>query len=346
MMPKVVVDKQLSDTLKSMRLERKIQAKELAEKWGKTASYVSKLENGVVKSIEYRELITYLRIVVGKSSDEYIDELVKTVNYKFSKADIDNLLWMDNFDTVFRRIPVPINYVSDINNLMTEKGITISQLVDQINSNEFMPKALRDDAKKPSNIWFHDSSGTYIKMSVNHSEMAQLLSGEKKKQNYVFLLATTLYLFRLIDYADTETFFVSTEQYNELKKKATAYLENYKIYTSFRKITVISQANSPSEIEEKLSHHDNENMKIVRETYEGLVFYSEFDVASANILLKQFNANMQWDSPFIMEIAGMPFSELDNCSHRIKQDIINQIRKILDDALEIPENERRMEKYS
>ncbi|MBQ9197917.1 MAG: helix-turn-helix transcriptional regulator [Clostridia bacterium] len=345
-MPKVVVDKKLSDTLKAMRLERSIQAKELAEKWGKTASYISKLENGIVKSIDYQELIKCLRIIVGKNSDEYIDELVKTVNYKFSASEIDELLWMDNFDMVFRRIPIPTDYVSCINNMMIENGITVTQLVDQINTNEFMPKQLRENEKIPTNIWMHDSGGTYIKMSVDYNAMENMLSREKKKQNYVFLLATTLYLFRLIDYASIETYAITSDQYSELKKKATEYLETYKIYTSFRKQAVISQANSSREIEEKLSQHDKDNLKIVRDVYEGIAFFSDFDVASANILLKQFNANMQWDSPFIMEIAGMPFSELGNCSHRIKQDIINQIRKILDDTLEIPENERRMEKYS
>ena len=345
-MPKVVVDKKLADTLKAMRLERNFPAKELAEKWGKTASYVSKLENGIVKSIDYQELIKCLRIIVGKSSDEYIDELVKTVNYKFSTSEIKEFLWMDNFDMVFRRIPVSDDYISCIKNMMEENGITITRLVDQINTNEFLPIALREDEKKPTNIWLHDAGGTYIKMSVDSSTLESMLSKKQKKQNYVFLLATTLYLFRLIDYASIETYAINSDQYAELHKKAKDFLETYKIYTSFRKQEVISQAHSSQEIEEKLSQHDKENLKIVQDVYAGIAFFSDFDVESANALLKQFNTNMQWDSPFIMAIAGMPFSELDNCSHRIKQDIINQIKKILDDALEIPENERRMEKYT
>lgn len=345
-MPKIIVDTKLAETLKSMRIDRKLPAKELAAKWGKSASYLSKLENGTIKSIELDDLVHCLKLIVGtESSDEFIAELTKTVTFKYTKDEIDQLLWMGNFDEVYRRIPVPEGFIAAATELLQTHDISPAQLVDQINTNEFMPQQLRDDPKVPTNVWVGGVDGTYVKMQLTYSDIERLLSREKKKSNYITLFAIVIYLFRLIDYAQIETYTVNSDEYNTLAKKARAYLESFRIYTLTRKANLVEQANSEQEIGEKLSLYDRENLRIIEDVHDALAFYSDFDVATANQQIKQFTENLHWDSPFIMQIAGLPFDKLGQCSFRIKKSIIMQIKQIIDETLDIPEEQRRLEQY-
>ena len=152
-------------------------------------------------------------------------------------------------------------------------------------------------------------------------------------------------MFRLIDYAHIETYAFSSDDYSTIAKKARGYLESFRIYTLTRKANLVEQANSEQEIGEKLSFYDRENLRIIEEVHDALVFYSDFDVALANHQIKQFTENLHWDSPFIMQIAGLPFDKLGQCSYRIKKNIILQIKQIFDEALDIPEEQRRLEQY-
>lgn len=345
-MPKIIIDKELADTLKSMRIERKMQAKTLADKWGKKPPYISKLENGLIKSIEVEDLIKCLQIIVGTDNhDEFIEELLKTVSFKFTKKEIDEMLWIDNFDTVYRRIPIPEGLVTDIVTRMQSHGISVSHLVDQINSNEFISESMREDTKLPYNEWFNSSDRPCIKMKLTYSDVERILNRKSRKANYVTLLAICLYLTRLIEYPQESTYSISFDVYYQMKQQVTSYLESHRIYTLSRKVELIKQAENEEEIHERLSLHDQENIEIIQDAHQALIFYSNYDVATANETIKQFAQNMHWDSPFIMQIAGMPFSELDQCSYHIKRTIIEQIRKILEDTMKIPADERRMERY-
>lgn len=347
-MPKVIVDKQLADTLKTMRQERSMPARQLAEEWGKSPSYVSKLENGTIKSIEQEELIQCLRIIVGNTLDDsYIDELFKTVSYKYSQKEIEDLLWLYNFESVYRRIPVPKDIVMDINMQMSKNSITLEQLIDKINGNEFLPAALNADKQSPTNIWirYKDDSeeGTYIKMCLSIDKVQAILERKADISNYVTLLAVVLYLFRIIDYPYVDT--LTTEQGDALNRKARKFLEEHKIYTLTRKKQLLEEAETEEQINEKLSKYDGDNRHIINAVIEGLVFYSDFDVASANEEISSFTKNLHWDSPFIMQIAGMPFYQLKDCSFRVKKQILAKIEGVFEEYMGMPEKERRMEEY-
>lgn len=349
-MPKVIVDKQLAETLKTMRQERSLPARELADKWGKSPSYISKLENGVIKTIEQEELVQVLRLIVGSTEDDsFIEELFKTVSYKYTRQEIDEMLWFYNFESVYRRIPLPEEMVDDISEKMEEHCISSEQLVKFINSNAFLPDEIKNDDKYPFNIWInHKSSdnteGTYIKMLVRLEKVNGILRHEIKKANYVTILSMVLYLFRILDFGNELV--LTAEQNDLLGKKARNYLENYKIYTLARKKQLVEEAETEEQINEKLSKYDGDNRQIVGEVLDGLLFYSEFDVEIANEQISEFTKNLQWDSPFIMQIAGLPFNKLNDCSYRVKRQMLKRIREIFEEVADMPEKERRMEEYN
>ena len=60
-MPRAVVTPELTEILRSIRLQNKIQAKLLAEHIGKSPAYISKLESGNIQTIDTRELYMILQ---------------------------------------------------------------------------------------------------------------------------------------------------------------------------------------------------------------------------------------------------------------------------------------------
>lgn len=347
-MPKVIVDKQLADTLKTMRQERNMPARQLAEEWGKSPSYISKLENGIIKTIDQDDLVQCLRIIVGNAADDsYIDELFKTVSYKFSPKELEELLWLYNFESVYRRIPVSEEIVEEINKLLSDNNIALEQLLDRINGNEFLPEALKTDDNCPLNVWirYKDDAdeGTFIKMSISIDSIRSLLDRKRRTSNYITLQAIVLYLYRIIDYPNVEL--LTEQQKNVLNGKVLKFLENHKIYTLAKKKRLVEEAENDEQINEKLSKYDGENRHIINEVIESLVFYSDYDVVSANEEISSFTENLLWDSPFIMQIAGMPFYQLKNCSFRVKKQMLAKIQGVFEEFMEMPEKERRMEEY-
>ena len=108
-MPKTPVTLELAATLKTVRTEKGIQAQTLAEHIGKSNAYITKLEKAELKFIDNDLLDQIFAFIMGDDTDSDIiakktQELTKQ---NLSDEKIDDQLWFVNFDTVYRRLPIP-----------------------------------------------------------------------------------------------------------------------------------------------------------------------------------------------------------------------------------------------
>ncbi len=343
-MAKIIVDQGLSETIKSIRTQNSIPAKDLAEALGRSRSYVSKLESGGIASIDSEELIKCLKFISEETEfNEIVDRVFKTVSIRFSQQERDRMLWLDNFDMVYRMIPIPEGFSQTYSRILRENGITIEELATAINENIFIPEEILKNPNVPIEQWFSNGESSYIKMNVSPERIRTILSGKKEKSNYITLLAIVLYTLRLTEYKNVKEF--NQPVGDEIRTKARDTLEYYKIYTLSRKTEMIEKAANAQEVYERLSKHDIENVDIMQQFNPLLYLYSYYDIASANKLIGGFTKNMEWDAPFIMEIAGLPFYKLENSSFRLKKELLDKIRDLLKDALNLPEAEKRREEY-
>ena len=343
-MAKVVVDKGLAETIKAIRTQNGVASKDLADALGKSRSYVSKLEASEIHTIDSEILIRCFKFISKEEElDEILEQVFKTVSIKYSRKEIEQMLWIDNFDTVYRRIPVPMGFVETYRRQLEESGISYETLAEEINKNLFIPDTERQLASIPYNEWYQSGKNTYIKMKVFPEQIEALLTGKWKKTNYVFLLAIVLYYLRLTEYHEIVEF--DPKLTEEIEKKAQKLLEDYKVYTFSRKGEIVEQAVNSQELLDRLSSHEVENANVIGQFNPLLYLYSYYDVEAANRLIKEFTDNMVWDAPFIMEIAGLPFHKLENSSFRLKKELLNKIRELLNDAMNLPEAEKRREEY-
>ena len=116
-MSRAIVTPELADTLREIRIENGIQAKDLATHINKSAAFISRLEHRAIQTVDTDDLYAMLSYILTDSSnsEEILEKIYDSLRFKFTKDEIENFLWFTNFDTVERQIPVPESLIDIIN---------------------------------------------------------------------------------------------------------------------------------------------------------------------------------------------------------------------------------------
>jgi transcriptional regulator with XRE-family HTH domain len=349
-MAKIVFTNELACTIKTLRIENGMSAKQLANNIAKSSSYITKLEKGEIHSIDEEGLLQILKLILGDQEDTeiIIDSVFKTLSYKYTTDEIKEFLWFHNFDTVIRQIPVPETFYIQINQLMADHNISIEYLTKRINSNEFIPdKSVCDTQKYPPNVWFdckiNGKNESYILMQVQEEQIRKLLNGSIAECNYVTLLAIVLYINKIIIYGEQKNLESSME--DELNQKAKDFLATFRILTLTDKQRRIDSAKTKAEQELALSEYDIENIELMNAMLSFFSVHSTFDIKTANADISSFVKNLEWDTAFMMRMVALPFFELAKSSFRIKKAVLSEIEKTIQMYLELSPAERSVEEY-
>ena len=92
-MPRAIVTPELTETLRGIRLQNKIQAKNLAAHIGKSPAFISKLESGNIQTIDTKELYSILQFISGEnSSTELAEQIYASLRFKYSSKEIEEQL--------------------------------------------------------------------------------------------------------------------------------------------------------------------------------------------------------------------------------------------------------------
>lgn len=162
--------------LKNFRIENKVTAKSITEKFEKAPSYVSKLENGDIKKIDGELLIQICNFISG--SDDGLLLFLNRLSQSYRDFDTESKIIVMNIDDLLLDHPVTTNFVTEISNYLTSKGLTVNQLVDGINANEDISK-MEGFNSFPENIWYsptHDIDNVVIKLNIPLSYIEDLLN--------------------------------------------------------------------------------------------------------------------------------------------------------------------------
>ena len=100
-MPRAVVTPELTEILRSIRLQNKIQAKLLAEHIGKSPAYISKLESGNIQTIDTRELYMILQYISGgeENTAQLAERIYSTLKVRYSAKEIEDYSELSNLIT-------------------------------------------------------------------------------------------------------------------------------------------------------------------------------------------------------------------------------------------------------
>ena len=347
-MPRAIVTAGLGETIRNLRLQNKIQAKQLATHIGKSPAFVSKLENGSIQSIDSEELITILRFVAGEESQiELAEKIYKSLKLKYSAKEIEDQLWFVNYDTVTCLLPIPETLIDDFNGRIERLGISRQYLLERINANEALSDEERADNSITSNQWYHpkqkNGNEQSIKIQLSENRLNRILDKGYAAAPYVFIFCILFYLLKIEQYQDVVS--ISEEQNEALMKETTSILNTNKFLSISEKNRLLSEKQSQEEIQETLNSFDKDNVEILNDIISGFKIASEQNIITTNKKLKAFGKNMHWDLGFMLRIISMDFSSLKDTSVSNRKILLSEIEDLIIKYKELPEDQNRIETY-
>ena len=347
-MPRAIVTPSLVETLRSIRLQNKIQAKQLALYIGKSPAYVSKLENGSIQTIDTEELNSILQFISGQEAPvELAEQIYKSLKLKYTAKEIEEQLWFVNYDTVECLLPIPDALIEEFNLRIEKLGISRHYLTGRINANEALSDEEKNDRSIPYNQWYHQErfggNAHSIKIRLPEEQLNKILDKEYDIAPYVIVFCILFYLLKIEEYKETVS--LSDEQNSALMQKTTIILNEYKFLSISEKNRIISEKQSQEEIQALLSSFDIDNIEILNDIIRGFQFASERNIKSTNEQLKAFSENMHWDLGFVLKIISMDYRSLQKTSVSNRKNLLEEIEALIKQYRELPAEQNRMETY-
>lgn len=162
--------------LKNFRIENKVTAKSITEKFDRASSYISKLEKGDIKKIDGDFLIQLCNFITG--SDNGLSLFLRKLAQNYKDFTDESKIIIMNIDDLLYEHNVSPKLIEEINGYISRHNISTSELVETINNNEDI--ASKDCYNSlPLNTWYSPNDNiddTVIKMSVPISYIEDLLS--------------------------------------------------------------------------------------------------------------------------------------------------------------------------
>lgn len=348
-MAKVNITNELAEKIKELRIANKIKAIDLADHIKKSPAYITKLENGDIKTLDYKELLTIFNFI---SKDE--DDLAKIIDklpLELNSEDLKEQTWFLNFDTVVRKIPIPSDLIDYINKEIADLGVSISYLVDYINKNEDLSDIVIENKidieNFENNLWhsYNNTDGkisSFIIIKLSLNQVIEILEKKQDTSNYVTIQSILYNLLRL-EYIQNNSF--SEEENIKIKQQVILTLNSYKFYSSIEKSRVLKNAVTQQEFDSLLNEFDITNKELVNEFLGYISFLSEFNVKYTNEKLNLVNRNFNWDASYLLTLASLPFYQLENTSKSLKSSLLNDIKKLIEEYKSKPEAEKTIEVY-
>lgn len=347
-MAKIPLTSEISESIRELRLQNKIASKEIAGALGRSASYVSKIENGLIKTISEGELDQILTIVFpdSKSPQERLEKLVEFQIKKYGVDSSEDKVWFYNLDTVYRLIPIPAGLVREINDIIAETAVSVEQLVTRINSNEDISEPERNDPMLPYNEWVGTSDSDakmIIRMKLQVDEVENILNGTAEVCNFITMQAIVHYLFKYRLFPDKHDF--GTNDLITVQKAWLELLDKHKFYTLSRKEKLLLQTHSKNQAKSILNDFDIENQEAINSMLQFIKMASDMDVYTTNKSLKQFISNLDWDYNFMLRVIGFDYSGIGECSFSNKLQMLRDIREVVNKYKNMPEEQKLFDTY-
>lgn len=163
--------------LKNFRIENKITAKSITEKFDRASSYISKLEKGDIKKIDGDFLIQLCNFITG--SDNGLSTFLKKLAQSYKDFTDESKIIIMNIDDLLYEHNVSSKLIEEINGYVSRHNIPISKIATTINLNsDITDRDYYNDL--PLNIWYSPNNidNAAIKISVPLSYVEDLLSGK------------------------------------------------------------------------------------------------------------------------------------------------------------------------
>lgn len=298
--------------LKNFRIENKITAKTITEKFDKASSYISKLEKGDIKKIDSSFLIQLCNFITGSSDGLGI--FLSKLSQSYKDFPNESKIIIMNLDDLLYEYTVPSKMIKEINRYITLHNISISTIVATINSNNDI--AARDDYNDlPLNIWYSpndDIDNAAIKMSMPLSYVENLLSGK------------IITIHRVI----AEAILYALYQCGKEKNARDIANDKLKLYHIIPRRVVITL--TPDNIENIFGGLEPDTSDALKDVIMQLRLITTVTKEYGSKRIKQICNNLGEDLGFCFAYMSLNLVELEQKDKEKKKEFLNDLKSLID----------------
>lgn len=298
--------------LKNFRIENKITAKSITEKFDRASSYISKLEKGDIKKIDGDFLIELCNFITG--SDDGLDIFLSKLSQSYKDFTNESKTIIMNIDDLLYEYTVPSKMLDEINGYIKSHNISISTIVDTINLNKDI--ADRDNYNAlPLNIWYSpndDIDNAAIKMSVPLSYVEDLLSGK------------IVTIHRVI----AEVILYAMYTCGNEKNARDVANDKLKLYHIIPRRSVITL--TPDNIENIFGGLEPDTSDALKDVIMQLRLITTVTKEYGSKRIKQICSNLGEDLGFCFAYMSLNLVELEQKDKEKKKEFLNELKSLID----------------
>ena len=308
----VPITPELGMALKNFRIENKVTAKSITEKFDKASSYISKLEKGDIKKIDGDFLIQLCNYIAG--SENGLSDFLNRLSQSYREFTNETKLIVMNIDDLLLEHTVPINLILEINDYLSAHKLTIKQLVDMVNANGDI--ANREDYEKfPKNIWYEkdfDIDNAAIKLSIPSTYIENLLNQKIVTIHRVIIEAILYSLYKLGK--EEKPHFVAQNQ-----------LDLYHLLPA-RNVNRVT----PDNLDNKFGGLEPDTADALKDVTSGLKLITTISKSYGAKRIKQIASNMDEDLGFCFAYMSIDIVELEKKDKEKKKQFLDELRSLVD----------------
>lgn len=351
---KIRFSEELGFQLKEFRNKYQVKAKELAEFIEKSPAYISKLERGQIQQVDKKEFVKITNFIAKSEEGYYLfcEKIAEAADVK----ELDNNLLLLNFDLLERRIPINEHLIEIVKQMMDEASVNAEELISYVNQNEdlsqeFLNEHKLDPSTIEKNVWLPyteadslDISHSFIFLDYSVNALIELLEGNIKKCEYMFLYAIVYHLLKLLYKRKGMQY--NDELINKCKIEAEEILLNEKFYSLSVKARLQEQSETEEEYKNLLNEFDVKNVEYVMDIISIINFLSEYDVSYTNDKLKGISENLKNGDPsFALAFMAMSINTLNDLTPIIKREFLKDVKDLIEKYTNMPNTNEVIEKY-
>lgn len=193
-MPNIELTENLRTTIRTLRKEQKKRGDELSKELGKGASYISQIENGKIKEIDFSLLNKIFKKITNLPKDEYIkymEQIIDQTATHMTKEELEHEKWLHQFNYELREFPITDFLIEFITEHLNQLKYTPEEFIDIMNQNRGLD--VSDSESLESNKLYiqisEEEKGvkiiTHIKFHLPTDYIANIISRKQQTINYI-----------------------------------------------------------------------------------------------------------------------------------------------------------------
>lgn len=315
-MPNFELTENLRQTIRDLRKKKKKRGDELSKELGKGASYISQIENGKIKEINFDLLDEIFRKITDLPENEYNNFLNKLLDDASSHMTKDELLhekWMHQFNHENRKFPITDSILSFIISSLDSLGYSPQEFMGIINENRSLGNIEIVEPNKLNIEIFDDGNGncrifSSIRFELPLDFLDKIISKKIQTINYINMQGIIFNLFLLLNDNNIDDAHVQTDKMLYDNQFYTIEERNELIRVNIENKVKNNERFTFYDVQP--TDYDKTYSKLIEDIENGLDFLRNKDIVYTCKRLEELSKNMHDDLGFTIAIMSSPLAQI------------------------------------